>query len=385
MATLAFKALAYGADKIPDKFFEALPGGYYRRKEEKELKRRKKDQNLRSQSEGRARRRRSPSYSDEDEDYYSSDYYTSGEEFGHEQRRRRKDRRSDSSDEKDHRGRERERRRSHIGRLRSYDSHHMPPPLPPYGQPQPPISAADEVYAQPQPHNPAAYAQAKPYNPAEYGLGQLNLPLNHAASNFPSHVPSKYDATFSGTDYSSIGATEWCWLLWNEFSASSTWFAFISRFLCRISRHEPALHTSQQPSIHARKNSNSKCAWLAIQLCPSTRQYSTILSSHASLHATKQLSLSSKLQPVSAASLIIRFPPLLHPQRHQRQRPRRPGPQHARQKRVSPPPLHRRQLGPTFPLSISPSLLAHRRLVNHRLAPGLARTFSQPHRCRRAH
>ncbi|KAK7528606.1 uncharacterized protein IWZ02DRAFT_429198 [Phyllosticta citriasiana] len=233
MATLAFKALAYGADKIPDKFFEALPGGYYRRKEEKELKRRKKDQNLRSQSEGRARRRRSPSYSDEDEDYFSSDYYTSGEELENEQRRRRKDRRSDSSDEKDHRGRERERRRSHNGRLRSYDryadedippdfdprahsqgaehyrSHHMPPPLPPYGQPQPPISAAEEVYAQPQPHNPAAYAQTKPYNPAEYGLGQLNLPLSHAASNFPSQSvsPMTQDPSPSGHSISIQGQT----------------------------------------------------------------------------------------------------------------------------------------------------------------------------------
>ncbi|KAK8174806.1 hypothetical protein BC567DRAFT_210005 [Phyllosticta citribraziliensis] len=208
MAVLALKALSYGADKLPDKIFEALPGGYFKRKEEKL---RKKEQKLRSQSEGRGRHRRSPSYSDEDDDYYSSDYYTSGDEFEREHRNRRKERRSDSSDEKDHRGRERERRRSHHGRLRSFDryadedippdldprahsqgaeyyrTHFMPPQIQPYGQQQPPISAADEIYAHPQPHNPAAYTHAKPYNPAEYGHGQLNLPQTHAASNLPSH------------------------------------------------------------------------------------------------------------------------------------------------------------------------------------------------------
>ncbi|KAK7536234.1 uncharacterized protein J3D65DRAFT_409145 [Phyllosticta citribraziliensis] len=211
MAVLALKALSYGADKLPDKIFEALPGGYFKRKEEKL---RKKEQKLRSQSEGRGRHRRSPSYSDEDDDYYSSDYYTSGDEFEREHRNRRKERRSDSSDEKDHRGRERERRRSHHGRLRSFDryadedippdldprahsqgaeyyrTHFMPPQIQPYGQQQPPISAADEIYAHPQPHNPAAYTHAKPYNPAEYGHGQLNLPQTHAASNLPSQSVS---------------------------------------------------------------------------------------------------------------------------------------------------------------------------------------------------
>ncbi|KAK8251043.1 hypothetical protein HDK77DRAFT_425790 [Phyllosticta capitalensis] len=232
MATLAFKALSYGADRIPDKLFEAIPGGYFKRKEEKELKRRKREKKIRSQSEGRGRRRRSPSYSDEDDDYYSSDYYTSGDEFEREHRRRRKERNSEESDERGHRGRERERRRSHHERMRSYEryadedvppdfdprshsegaeryrAHFMPPPLPPYGHPQPPFSAADGVYAQPQPHNPAPYTQAKPYNPAEYGHGQLNLPPMHATPNgSQSTSPMTHSANPSGHSISAQGQT----------------------------------------------------------------------------------------------------------------------------------------------------------------------------------
>ncbi|KAK4945082.1 hypothetical protein LTR66_014434 [Elasticomyces elasticus] len=82
MASLGLKAIAYGADKIPDSWFEKVPGSYYKAKEEKRRKDEKarRDRKGRRNSESRSRRTpsRSPSAdphrrgeSDDDADYGS--------------------------------------------------------------------------------------------------------------------------------------------------------------------------------------------------------------------------------------------------------------------------------------------------------------------------
>lgn len=73
MSVLAFKALGHGAEKIPDKFFEKIPGGFFKPEEEK-----KKGKKTRSspgdksrRSSERSRRERSPQ--DDYSDYSSQD------------------------------------------------------------------------------------------------------------------------------------------------------------------------------------------------------------------------------------------------------------------------------------------------------------------------
>lgn len=89
MSVLAFKALGYGAEQIPDKFFEKIPGGYFKPEEEK--KKSKKSQSpakekSRRKSE-RSRRERSPR-----NEY--SDYSSHDSEYEAERRRERRRRKS---------------------------------------------------------------------------------------------------------------------------------------------------------------------------------------------------------------------------------------------------------------------------------------------------
>ena len=86
MSVLAFKALGYGAEQIPDKFFEKIPGGFFKPEEEK-----KKAKNSRSspkkkggRSSDRSQREHSPQ-----NDY--SDY--SGHDTDYKEEQRRKERR----------------------------------------------------------------------------------------------------------------------------------------------------------------------------------------------------------------------------------------------------------------------------------------------------
>jgi len=64
MSVLAFKALSYGAEQIPDKFFEKIPGGFFTPQETKDIKQGRKNRKddktrERRQSEGRSKRRTS--------------------------------------------------------------------------------------------------------------------------------------------------------------------------------------------------------------------------------------------------------------------------------------------------------------------------------------
>ena len=92
MSVLAFKAISYGAEKIPDKFFEKIPGGFFTPEEKKKIDKKRSDNRRRSEERqhDRARRRshrdRSPptDYSDQS-GYDDTDY----DEYSSKQRRRR--------------------------------------------------------------------------------------------------------------------------------------------------------------------------------------------------------------------------------------------------------------------------------------------------------
>ncbi|KAJ4335214.1 hypothetical protein N0V87_006253 [Didymella glomerata] len=88
MSVLAFKALGYGAEQIPDKFFEKIPGGFFKPEDEKKnsKKSRSPPKEESRRSSDRSRRERSPQndYSD------SSGRDTDKEEQRRKERRRRK-------------------------------------------------------------------------------------------------------------------------------------------------------------------------------------------------------------------------------------------------------------------------------------------------------
>jgi hypothetical protein len=94
MSVLAFKAIGYGAEQIPDKFFEKIPGGFFTPAENQKIKdnRDKKDRE-RHKSEQRSskrssRRDRSPAHDSEYSAYDDSDH-----DNDQERERRKKDRR----------------------------------------------------------------------------------------------------------------------------------------------------------------------------------------------------------------------------------------------------------------------------------------------------
>ncbi|KAF2083207.1 hypothetical protein K490DRAFT_70043 [Saccharata proteae CBS 121410] len=190
MASLALKAIAYGADKIPDKFFESIPGGYYKPKEEKERERRdrrkhRKDRDSkdkrRSHSEGR-HRKRSPSPSDTE--YDQSDYPETDEESDHDRRRSRR------------RGRDRDRDRAHDKKDRTTalaeeeEFLELPPPKNarskslgrdnrPYYPPHPKLDTSQPAPGAPpvqvRPFENGEHSPYRPYNPAEYASGPMGV------------------------------------------------------------------------------------------------------------------------------------------------------------------------------------------------------------------
>lgn len=85
---VALKAISLGAEHIPDKVFEAIPGGFYKKKDIKREVREYKERH----SDRRPRRSRRDSFDSEDD--YQSDYHTSGaESYRSRSRRRSRDRR----------------------------------------------------------------------------------------------------------------------------------------------------------------------------------------------------------------------------------------------------------------------------------------------------
>ncbi|CBX93126.1 hypothetical protein LEMA_P040270.1 [Plenodomus lingam JN3] len=57
MSVLALKALSYGAEQIPDKFFEKIPGGFFTPQESRDIKQGRKDRKDRKGERDRERRR----------------------------------------------------------------------------------------------------------------------------------------------------------------------------------------------------------------------------------------------------------------------------------------------------------------------------------------
>lgn len=98
MSVLAFKALSYGAEQIPDKFFEKIPGGFFTPQESKDIKQGRKDRKdeknrERRQSEDRSDRRasrrdRSPPSENSGDSAYDDDDDTTDYERERVQRKR---------------------------------------------------------------------------------------------------------------------------------------------------------------------------------------------------------------------------------------------------------------------------------------------------------
>jgi hypothetical protein len=121
MEKLILRGIMYGADKIPDSWFEKVPGGFYKQKE-RERQQHENDEKRRSQSSRRdkSRRRR---HSDEYEDrrpHYDEDSYAEDRPGRATERRKRHERGRSSYDggadydsEESERERRRARRRTH--------------------------------------------------------------------------------------------------------------------------------------------------------------------------------------------------------------------------------------------------------------------------------
>ena len=151
MASLALKAIAYGAERIPDRVFEAIPGGYFTPQEKKDIKKQRKKRADKHRDSSSGRRSHRP-HTPPDE---FSDYSPSEDSDGYDDRgQRRRSRRhslirslSRSGDERRSKQEQKEREREEMERAERGE--------PETGYPPPPTS---ESYAPPRPYNPADYA-----------------------------------------------------------------------------------------------------------------------------------------------------------------------------------------------------------------------------------
>ncbi|KAF2131195.1 hypothetical protein P153DRAFT_365789 [Dothidotthia symphoricarpi CBS 119687] len=73
MSVLALKAIGYGAEQIPDSFFEKIPGGYFTPKEKKDRKKARKDRKEKGQRSESRRSQRDRSPSTDESDYSAYD------------------------------------------------------------------------------------------------------------------------------------------------------------------------------------------------------------------------------------------------------------------------------------------------------------------------
>jgi hypothetical protein len=93
MSVLAFKAMSYGAEQIPDKVFEKIPGGFFTPAEKKQRKdHRDKKERERRRSEERASGKRSSRRDRSPQDGYSDYSAYDDSDYEHESDRRKKDR-----------------------------------------------------------------------------------------------------------------------------------------------------------------------------------------------------------------------------------------------------------------------------------------------------
>ena len=173
MAALALKAISVGAEKVPDKFFEKIPGGYFTPAEQKEIKKTRKERSDRHERERHHSEERSSKRSSRQErspptEY--SDYYTDDTDYERErERRKRERRRAKSTGTTASRGLSRGRHSRHSSDL---DGQHSPPrdmAQPQQGQPYFP---------------PPPTSEYKPYNPQEYAPSPVQ---DHRPSATPTY------------------------------------------------------------------------------------------------------------------------------------------------------------------------------------------------------
>ncbi|CAN9128636.1 unnamed protein product [Alternaria alternata] len=173
MAALALKAISVGAEKVPDKFFEKIPGGYFTPAEQKEIKKHRKERSDRHERERHHSEERSSKRSSRQErspptEY--SDYYTDDTDYERErERRKRERRRAKSTGTTASRGLSRGRHGRHSS---DFDGQHSPPrdmAQPQQGQPYFP---------------PPPTSEYKPYNPQEYAPSPVQ---DHRPSATPAY------------------------------------------------------------------------------------------------------------------------------------------------------------------------------------------------------
>ncbi|KAH7116778.1 hypothetical protein B0J11DRAFT_442374 [Dendryphion nanum] len=188
MAALALKAIDYGAEKIPDKFFESIPGGFFTPQEKKEIRDRNRDRNRdrRHRSEQRqndrdrrrSQRDRTPptDYSDHS-GYDDTDYEREREHRDKQQRHRAKSAGGDYTHTKSqNRGRHNQRTSDLDGEYGypDMDRNDRGPEFPP-----PPASEY-------RPYNPAEYAPSPVVGPEYSYSSQVNnydsRPRSHSAT-----------------------------------------------------------------------------------------------------------------------------------------------------------------------------------------------------------
>jgi hypothetical protein len=172
MAALAFKAISYGAEQIPDKVFEKIPGGFFTPAEKKKIDKDRKDRKDRKDTQHKdryrseerpskrsSRRERSPVTDQSDYSAYDDTDYERERE-----RRKRERRRAKSAGRTSSRSLSRGRRNRHSSALYGQHSDPRDMALPGQGQPYFP---------------PPPTSEYRPYNPQEY-----------APSPGPDHRPS---------------------------------------------------------------------------------------------------------------------------------------------------------------------------------------------------
>lgn len=241
MAALAFKALSYGAEQIPDKFFHKIPGGYFIPQEEKNARKDRKDrqknetrQRYRSEDHSSARRSRrdlSPTDQSAEEYNYDRDY----------EQRKQERRRAKSAGRSSSRSSSRGRRHKHSSDLDgSY-------------------SESQEIMAQPEQRHPyfppPPTSEYKPYEPQQYApspvRGQERQPSATPTYGYEPQVnnfSSFRRATLATMpEYSIPADTSRPMLKSRTTSTPSSPFLSKPRFLDNISRASP-LSASFAPS-----------------------------------------------------------------------------------------------------------------------------------------
>jgi hypothetical protein len=194
MSVLAFKALSHGAEMIPDRFFEKIPGGFFTPAENKDIKKHRKERKDRHRSEERRRshRDRSPPTDHSDNSGYDD---TDHEREDRERQRQRRNRRTKSLGRSPSRDRSYGRSR-HKERSRDVDGEYELDRAE-RGQDFPPPPAAEY-----RPYNPAEYAPSGGANPyydqraasarPDYGYApQVNSPFRHRSVTVASVPPYK--------------------------------------------------------------------------------------------------------------------------------------------------------------------------------------------------